>query len=117
MAVGMRLEIGSIPDNLKNIKFFWSTETMKYIHHPIKHPLFCFPKAGQTIIFVVMFLLILSLVVVLPRKATAAPTKKTGTPPLVTVVTVAEKDVTPLTEYVGHVEAVQTVTLLSLIHI
>ncbi len=84
---------------------------MKHIHHPIKHPLFCFPKAVHTINFVVMFLLILSLVVVLPRKATAAPTKKTGTPPLVTVVTVTEKDVTPLTEYVGHVEAVQTVAL------
>ena len=43
--------------------------------------------------------------------ASAATAKKVGPPPLVTVITVAEEDVSSRTEYVGHVEAVQTVDL------
>ena len=60
---------------------------------------------------VVILFLVLSLAGVFPIKASAAPTKKAGPPPLVTVITVSEEDVNPLTEYVGHVEAVQTVDL------
>ena len=69
---------------------------MKSIHKP-------------TTIKTIILLLIFSLPGAFPLIATAAPAKKTGPPPLVTVVTVAEQDVTPLTEYVGHVEAIQTV--------
>ena len=84
---------------------------MKHVHHPTDRPLFCFPKVLKTINRVVLFLLILPLSVVLPIKATAAPAKKTSPPPLVSVITVTEKNVNPLTEYVGHVEAIQTVNL------
>ncbi|NOQ41972.1 MAG: efflux RND transporter periplasmic adaptor subunit [Desulfuromusa sp.] len=57
----------------------------------------------------IILLLTFSLPGAFPLIATAAPAKKTGPPPLVTVVTVTEQDVTPLTEYVGHVEAIQAV--------
>lgn len=49
--------------------------------------------------------------VIMPMDVTAAPAKQEGPPPLVTVVTVAEQDVNPQTEYVGHVEAIQMVDL------
>ncbi len=48
-----------------------------------------------------------------PHTANAAAAGKAGSPPLVTVVSVTEQNVTPSTEYVGHVEAIQTVDLLS----
>ncbi len=81
---------------------------MKRIHNLKKHPLFYFPGVVNKS---VMYLLVFFLFAVFPIKATAAPAKKSGTPPLVTVDVVTEKDVAPLTEYVGHVEAVQTVAL------
>ncbi|WP_083928909.1 efflux RND transporter periplasmic adaptor subunit [Geopsychrobacter electrodiphilus] len=56
--------------------------------------------------------LLLSLVLVqTPHTANAAANVKAGPPPLVTVVIVTEQNVTPSTEYVGHVEAIQTVDL------
>ncbi len=44
-------------------------------------------------------------------QAVAAPVSKGGPLPTVTVVTVTEQEINPLTEYVGHVEAIQTVDL------
>ena len=41
----------------------------------------------------------------------APPASGAGPPPLVTVATVIEQDVNPPTEYVGHVEAIQSVDL------
>ncbi len=80
---------------------------MKRIHNLKKHPLFYFPGAvNKSVMCLVCFFLF----AVFPIKATAAPAKEAA-PPLVTVDVVAEKDVTPRTEYVGHVEAVQTVAL------
>ena len=43
--------------------------------------------------------------------ASAGPPGPGGPPPLVTVATVTEQDVSPTTEYVGHVEAIQAVDL------
>ena len=60
---------------------------------------------------IVMLSLMLFLIVLSPLKSLASPAEKGDPPPLVTVVTVIEEDVNPLTEYVGHVEAVQTVDL------
>ena len=51
------------------------------------------------------------LIIIMPVAALAAPAKKQGPPPLVTVITVTEHDVNPPTEYVGHVEAMQSVEL------
>ena len=53
-------------------------------------------------------LLLLTLSAVL---ANAAPAKQEPPPPLVMVSTVAEQEVNPAVEYVGHVEAVQEVSL------
>lgn len=41
----------------------------------------------------------------------ASPGRKAGPPPLVKVAVIAEKDVNPPTEYVGHMEAIQHVDL------
>lgn len=60
------------------------------------------------------FILFLSLFIMLAfpcSLAYAGPALKTGTEPLVTVTPVAEQDVNPPTEYVGHVEAIQRVEL------
>ncbi|MCK4508064.1 MAG: efflux RND transporter periplasmic adaptor subunit, partial [Desulfuromonadales bacterium] len=64
-----------------------------------------------TIIKVLILLLILLPISIPAMQATAAPAKKQGPPPLVTVVAVAEQDVNPPQEYVGHVEAIQMVDL------
>ncbi len=66
-------------------------------------------KLFYNTINVVIFLLVLSLAGAFPIKAIAAPGKNAGSPPLVTVITVSEEDVNPMVEYVGHVEALQTV--------
>ncbi len=66
-------------------------------------------KLFYNTINVVIFLLVLSLAGAFPIKAVAAPGKNAGPPPLVTVITVPEEDVNPMVEYVGHVEALQTV--------
>ena len=60
---------------------------------------------------IVILLLTLAMTATVPLIATAAPAKKTGPPPLVTVIMVTEEDISSRTEYVGHVEAVQTVDL------
>ncbi|MBE0575447.1 MAG: efflux RND transporter periplasmic adaptor subunit [Desulfuromonadales bacterium] len=62
-------------------------------------------KSGFVLLFTLMFLLTLTM------EATAAPAKEEAPAPLVTVVIVAEQDVNPPKEYVGHVEAIQTVEL------
>lgn len=48
---------------------------------------------------------------ILPFASLAAPARKEGPPPLVTVINVTEENVTPTTEYIGHVEAIQAVDL------
>ncbi|MEA3363224.1 MAG: efflux RND transporter periplasmic adaptor subunit [Thermodesulfobacteriota bacterium] len=59
----------------------------------------------------IMVSLGLFLAISIPCNTIAAPPKKSSPPPLVTITTVIEQDVTPLKEYVGHVEAIQTVAL------
>lgn len=59
----------------------------------------------------VLLLGILLLMTALPAIIEAAPNKNSSPPPLVKVAAVAERDINPVTEYVGHVEAVQTVDL------
>jgi membrane fusion protein (multidrug efflux system) len=46
-----------------------------------------------------------------PEPVAAAGPQNSAPPPLVTVIRVAEQDINPQTEYVGHVEAVQTADL------
>jgi RND family efflux transporter MFP subunit len=58
-----------------------------------------------------VLLLSLAMLLALPCCAAAAPAGPGAGPPLVTVVPVAEQDVNPPAEYVGHVEAVQSVDL------
>ncbi|MEA3545352.1 MAG: efflux RND transporter periplasmic adaptor subunit [Thermodesulfobacteriota bacterium] len=69
------------------------------------------PLRKGSISQIVMLWMIFFLTTLSPTTAIAAPAKKASPPPLVTVVTVTEGDVNPLTEYVGHVEAVQSVDL------
>lgn len=59
---------------------------------------------------VALFLVLLVMIVV-PVVVIAGPSGPGGPPPLVTVATVIEQDVNPPSEYVGHVEAVQSVDL------
>lgn len=61
--------------------------------------------SGFALLFTLMFLLTPTM------EATAAPAKEEAPSPLVTVVIVAEHDVNPPREYVGHVEAIQAVEL------
>lgn len=66
-------------------------------------------KAGGRTVCLV---LLLSLLLMTVSSANAGPPcPGDGPPPLVTIVAVAEQDVNPSTEYVGHVEAVQVVDL------
>lgn len=60
--------------------------------------------------FVVLFFSML-LLLALSCGVNAAPAGLGGPPPLVTVATVIEQDVNPPAEYVGHVEAIQSVDL------
>ena len=60
---------------------------------------------------VVLFCLALAMLATTPDNGCAAPAQKTAAPPLVTVATVTEHNVSPVTEYVGHIEAIQTVDL------
>ena len=53
----------------------------------------------------------LLLAIAFPAMVIAAPAGPSGPPPLVTVAQVAEQDVNPPAEYVGHAEAVQSVDL------
>jgi RND family efflux transporter MFP subunit len=53
----------------------------------------------------------LLLMIVFPVMVIAGPAGPDGPPPLVTVALITEQDVNPPTEYVGHVEAVQSVDL------
>jgi len=65
---------------------------------------------GFRIVFSVLFALVLMLV--FPKGALSGPPGSSGEPlPLVTVAKVTEQDVNPPAEYVGHMEAVQTVDL------
>ncbi|MEE4254154.1 MAG: efflux RND transporter periplasmic adaptor subunit [Desulfuromusa sp.] len=59
----------------------------------------------------ILLLGILLLMTAVPAIIEAAPNKKSSPPPLVKVSAVAERDINPVTEYVGHVEALQTVDL------
>jgi membrane fusion protein (multidrug efflux system) len=60
----------------------------------------------------VCLVLLLSLLLMTVSSANAGPPGPgDGPPPLVTIVAVAEQDVNPSAEYVGHVEAVQVVDL------
>jgi RND family efflux transporter MFP subunit len=60
---------------------------------------------------VISSLLLFLLLSAFPRPATAASTDQGTPPPMVTVVRIADQDITPVTEYVGHVEAIQAVDL------
>jgi len=65
---------------------------------------------GSRMVYSVLFALLL--MSVFPEGALSGPTgPEGGPPPLVTVAKVTEQDVNPPVEYVGHVEAVQTVDL------
>ncbi len=64
-------------------------------------------KAGAGLVLLFVLLATFALCV----KAVAAPAKPAGPPPMVTVLAVSEQDVNPPQEYVGHVEAMQTVDL------
>jgi len=79
---------------ITRILSFWSIETMK-----------------QEKIKSILLLGILLLMTIVPTIIEAAPNKKSSPPPLVKVSVVGEEDINPVTEYVGHVEAVQTVDL------
>lgn len=70
--------------------------------------------ASTCIVYPVLLALLLGLLITSAFPGTALggpPGPGAGPPPLVTVVAVTEQDVNPPTEYVGHVEAVQTVDL------
>ncbi|RLB67503.1 MAG: hypothetical protein DRH08_03470, partial [Deltaproteobacteria bacterium] len=67
-------------------------------------------KAGAAISGFMLLVTLLT-TLTLAIEATAAPAKEAGPPPLVTVVAVVEQEVNPPKEYVGHVEAIQTVDL------
>lgn len=76
----------------------------------IGHPWLRQAGACFRMVFSVLFALLL--MCVFPEGALSGPAVPgTGPPPLVTVATVTEQDVNPPAEYVGHVEAVQTVDL------
>ena len=69
-------------------------------------------RAGVSSRTVCSILFALLLMCVFPEGALSGPTGPGGgPPPLVTVARVTEQDVNPPAEYVGHVEAVQTVDL------
>lgn len=55
--------------------------------------------------------LTLLIVIIRPVDVSAAPPGPAGPPPMVRVTVVTEQDITPATEYVGHVEAIQAVEL------
>ncbi len=67
-------------------------------------------KSGLTLSGLMLLVTLLA-TLALTVEATAAPDKNAGPPPLVTIATVVEQDVNPATEYVGHVEAIQSVDL------
>jgi RND family efflux transporter MFP subunit len=58
-----------------------------------------------------VLLLTLLLVLVAPLTASGAPPGPGGPPPMVTVAPVVEQDISPVAEYIGHVEAIQAVDL------
>jgi RND family efflux transporter MFP subunit len=79
-----------------------------------KHPEQKLFKLNASACFIgsVVFLLSMLLILVLSVDVNAeSPGPKAGPPPLVTVATVIEQDVNPPLEYVGHVEAIQSVDL------
>jgi RND family efflux transporter MFP subunit len=56
-------------------------------------------------------LLLTLLVLAVPLAAGGAPPGPGGPPPMVSVAPVTEQDISPMTEYIGHVEAIQAVDL------
>lgn len=82
---------------------------------PQMHPSYMYWRLRQAlfgfrIVFSVLFALVLMWV--FPKGALSGPSGSPGEPlPLVTVAKVTEQDVNPPAEYVGHMEAVQTVDL------
>jgi len=77
-----------------------------------KYPWLESAKADVICLGSVVLLLSLLVMLVLPcGVAGAGPGQGAGPPPLVTVARVTEQDVNPPTEYVGHVEAIQSVNL------
>ena len=69
-------------------------------------------RQAKTSARTVCLVLLLSLLLMTVSSANAGPPGTgDGPPPLVTIVAVAEQDVNPSAEYVGHVEAVQVVDL------
>jgi RND family efflux transporter MFP subunit len=84
------------------------------IYHKNKYPKVGIIKTNASISIygAVILLLCVLQVLALPFEVNAAPAgPETGPPPRVTVATVTEQDVNPPAEYVGHVEAVQSVDL------
>jgi len=66
-------------------------------------------KAGGRTVYLV---LLLSLLLMMVSSANAGPPSPgDGPPPMVTVAAVTEQDINPPAEYVGHMEAIQTVDL------
>jgi len=70
-------------------------------------------RIGSSIAFIVLFTASLFLQLLLPPAIPAAPPggPPGGPPPTVAVAAVMEEDVNPPDEYVGHVEAIQTIDL------
>jgi RND family efflux transporter MFP subunit len=63
--------------------------------------------------FGISAVLVLSLLLLttFPFAALAAPPDQGGPPPTASAIRIAEQDISPVTEYVGHVEAIQSVDL------
>lgn len=80
-------------------------------HHSSQHENGSLHVVAGAIIKDLMLLFTLLAVLIPSVEATAAPAKKAGPPPLVTVVAVVEQNINPPKEYVGHVEAIQVVDL------
>jgi len=84
---------------------------------PVTTDNYKYPRLGSAGVGVLRYgpvtlLLSLLLMAVFPVGVAAAPPRPgAGPPPLVTVALITEQDVNPPTEYVGHVEAIQSVDL------
>ena len=77
-----------------------------------KYPWLKSAKAAALCLGPVVLLLNLLVILALPFSvAGAGPGPVAEPPPLVTVAPVIEQDINPPTEYVGHVEAIQSVDL------
>ncbi len=84
-------------------------ETSLFTHQsaPLKSPYRSFLSAATDTIVLLIFILLASFFQV----AEAASQGSSGPPPLVTVTAIIEQEINPPAEYVGHVEAIQSVEI------